>query len=140
MHSHPLARLTPVSRERLIRRHLDEGVPLKALAVQAGISLRSAYKWLARYRSGGVAALADRRSVRRTQRRTLDPHQLQQAVGLRHQRCTLRRIARVLKAPLSTVGRVMNALGLGRLRNLEPKAPVRRYQWERPGDMIHVDI
>jgi len=42
-------------------------------------------------------------------------------------------------APLSTVGRAMKALGLGRLRNLEPKAPVQRYQWEKPGDMIHVD-
>jgi hypothetical protein len=33
----------------------------------------------------------------------------------------------------------MKSLGLGRLRNLEPKAPVQRYQWEKPGDMIHVD-
>jgi hypothetical protein len=33
----------------------------------------------------------------------------------------------------------MKALGLGRLRNLEPKVPVQRYQWEKPGDMIHVD-
>jgi len=140
MHSHPLARLTPISRERLIRRHLDEGVPLKALAAQAGISLRTAYKWLSRFRAGGVAALADRRSVRRTQRRTLDPQQLQQAVDLRHQRCTLRRIARALCAPLSTVGRLMKGLGLGRLKNLDPKRLVRRYQWERPGDMIHVDI
>jgi len=139
MHSHPNARLTPISRERLICRHLDDGVPLKALAAEAGISLRSAYKWLARFRDGGVTALADRRSVRRTQRRTLDPQQLQQAVDLRHQRCTLRRIAKTLQAPLSTVGRVMNALGLGRLRSLEPKPPVRRYEWERPGDMIHVD-
>jgi transposase InsO family protein len=139
MHSHPNARLTPISRERLIRRHLDDRVPLKTLAAQAGISLRSAYKWLARYRTGGIAALADRRSVRRTQRRTLDPQQLQQAVDLRHQRCTLRRIARVLSAPLATVGRLMKALGLGRLKNLDPKPPVRRYQWERPGDMIHVD-
>ncbi|MCP9773900.1 IS481 family transposase [Synechococcus sp. Tobar12-5m-g] len=139
MHSHPNARLTPIGRERLICRHLDDGVPLKALAAEAGISLRSAYKWLARFRDGGLAALADRRSVRRTQRRTLDPQRLQQAVDLRHQRCTLRRIARALQAPLSTVGRVMNTLGLGRLKNLEPKVPVRRYQWERPGDMIHVD-
>ena len=130
--------LTPISRERLIRRHLDEGVPLKALAAEAGISLRSAYKWLARFRSGGPSALADRRSVRRHQRRTLDPQQLQQAVDLRHQRCTLRRIARALEAPLSTVGRVINSLGLGRLKNLEPN-PVQRYQRERPGNMIHVD-
>ncbi|WP_259725140.1 leucine zipper domain-containing protein [Synechococcus sp. CS-1332] len=51
MHSHPLVRLTPISRERLIRRHLDEGVQLKTLAAQAGINLRCAYKWLARARS-----------------------------------------------------------------------------------------
>jgi transposase InsO family protein len=139
MHSHPLARLTPLSRERLIRRHLDEKLPLRSLAAEVGISLRTAYKWLARFRSGGVTALADRRSVRRTQRRTLDPQQLQQAVDLRHQRCTLRRIARALQVPLSTVGRTLNALGLGRLRNLDPKPPVQRYQWQRPGDMIHVD-
>ena len=58
--------------------------------------------------------------------RTLDPQQLQQAVERRHQRCTLRRIAKSLGAPLSTVGRVMKSLGLGRLRNLEPKVPVQR--------------
>jgi hypothetical protein len=51
MHSHPLARLTPISRERLIRQQLDEGVQLKTLAAQAGFSLRCTYKWLARYRS-----------------------------------------------------------------------------------------
>jgi transposase InsO family protein len=118
---------------------MDHGESLSALAAQAGISLRTAYKWLARYRCGGHTSLADRRSVRRTQRRTLDPQQLQQAVDLRHQRCTLRRIAKVVGAPLSTVGRAMKALGLGRLRNLEPKAPVQRYEWEKPGDMIHVD-
>ena len=51
MHSHPLARLTPISRERLIRWHLDGGVQLKTLTAQAGISLRCPYKALARYRS-----------------------------------------------------------------------------------------
>ena len=139
MHTHPNARLTPLGRKRLLRRHIDHGEPLLVLAAQAGISLRTAYKWLARYRSGGHTSLADRRSVRRTQRRTLDPQQLQHALDLRHQRCTLRRIAKSLGAPLSTVGRVMNSLGLGRLRNLEPKAPVQRYQWEKPGDINHVD-
>ena len=86
MHRQPLARLTPLSRERLIRLHIDQGVPLLDLAAQAGISLRTAYKWLAHFRDGGVAALADRRSVRSSQRRTLDKHQLQQADQLRHQR------------------------------------------------------
>ena len=140
MHSHPNARLTQRGRERLVRRHLDDGVPLKVLAAQAGISLRSAFKWLARFRAGGPAALADRRSVRRSQRRTLDPRQLQKAVDLRHQRLHLRHIARLLAAPFSTVARTLSRLGLGRLRNLEPRPPVQRYEWERPGDLIHVDI
>jgi transposase InsO family protein len=61
-------------------------------------------------------------------------------VELRHQRCTLRRIARLLLVPISTLARAMRRLGLNRLRNLDPKPPVQRYQWERPGDMIHVDI
>jgi len=77
MPCHPTARLTPISRERLIRRPLDEGESLEALAAQTWISLRSAYKWLARFRDGGVTALADRRGVRRTHRQTLDPQQLQ---------------------------------------------------------------
>ena len=45
----------------------------------------------------------------------------------------------VFAAPLSTVGRVLKALGLGRLKNLQPAEPVRRYQWAQPSDTIHVD-
>ena len=78
--------------------------------------------------------------MRRTQRRTLDPQQLQQAVDLRHQRLHLRHIARLLQAPFSTVARALSRLGLGRLRNLDPKPLVQRYEWERPGDLIHIDI
>ncbi len=81
----------------------------------------------------------DRRSVRRSQRRTLDPQHLQRAVALRHEHCTLRRIARLLALPLSTVARTLKAMGLGRLKHLQPPVPVRRYQWARPGDMIDVD-
>ena len=88
MHTHPNARLTPLGRERLLRRHTEDHLPLSVLAAQAGISVRTAYKWLARYRLGGATALVDRCSVRRTQRRTLDPLQLQRAVDLRHERCT----------------------------------------------------
>ena len=123
-----------------MRRHIHDRCPLSVLAAEAGIGLRTAYKWLARYRAGGVAALVDRRSVRRTQRRTLDPQQLQQAVDLRHQRLHLRHIARLLQAPFSTVARALSRLGLGRLRNLDPKPLVQRYEWERPGDLIHIDI
>ena len=140
MHSHPNARLTHKGRLRLINQHLLHHRPLGELAAEAGISLRCAYKWLARYRSGGAAALMDRRSVRRTQQRTLDPQHLQRALELRHQRLHLRHIARLLAAPFSTVARALNQLGLGRLRNLDPKAPVQRYERETPGDLIHIDV
>ena len=122
MHSHPNARLTQKGRLRLVTQHLEYGRSLAELAVENGngISLRCAYRWLARYRSGGPTSLADRRSVRRTQRRTLDPQQLQQAVDLRHQRLHLRPIARLLQAPFSTVARALSRLGLSRLRNLDP--------------------
>jgi hypothetical protein len=58
--------------------------------------------------------------VRRTQRRTLDPQRLQEAVDLRHQRCTLRRIDRLLLVPNTTLAQAMRRLGLNRLRNLNP--------------------
>ena len=73
MQAHQNARLTHLSRERLLRRHIDGGEPLASLAAQVGISLHTDYKWLARYRSGGHTALENRRSDRCTQRRTLDP-------------------------------------------------------------------
>ena len=57
-----------------------------------------------------------------------------------HQRLHLRHIARLLAAPFSTVARVLSRLGLGRLRNLDPKPPVHRYERERPGDLIHIDV
>jgi hypothetical protein len=95
---------------------------------------------LALYRSGGLSTLADRRSLRRTHRRTLDPQQLQHAVDFRHQRLHLRHIARLLAAPFSTVARALNCLGLVRLHNLVPKPPVQRYEWYGPGDLIHIDI
>jgi len=69
----------------------------------------------------------DRGNVRRTQRRTVDPLQLQRFVELRHERCTLRRVVKLLPAPLSTVGRVLKAIGVGRLKNLQLAEPVRRY-------------
>ena len=115
MHTHGNARLTQKGRLRLVSQPLNDHRPLAELAAETGISLRCAYKWLARYRSGGAAALVDRRSIRRTQRLTLDPQRFQGAVELRHQRLHLRHIARLLAAPFSTVARALNRLGLGRL-------------------------
>jgi len=62
----PNARLAPSGRERLIRQRLDERRTLAELAIEHGISDRTARNWLARFSSGWTSALADRQSVRRT--------------------------------------------------------------------------
>jgi transposase InsO family protein len=140
MHTHANARMTQRGRLRLVSQQLIHHRPLAELASEAGISLRCAYKWLARYRSGGANALAERRSVRRTQRWTLDPQQLRRAVNLRHQRLHLRHSARRLANPFSTVARALNRLGLGRLRNLVAKPHVQRSEREHPGNLVHIDV
>jgi len=61
-------------------------------------------------------------------------------VALQHQRLHMRHIGRLLHAPFSTVARTLSRLGLGRLRNLDSKPPVQRYEWEWPGNVIHIDI
>jgi hypothetical protein len=66
MHSHLNARVTQKGRLRLLTHHLEYGRSLAELAVENGISLRCAYRWLARYRSSGPTSLAYRRSLRRT--------------------------------------------------------------------------
>jgi transposase-like protein len=140
MHSHPNARLTQKGRLRLVTQHLNHGRNLAELAAENGISFRCTYRWLARYRLGGAASLADRRSARCTQRRTLDPQQVQHVVDLPHQRLHLRHIARLLQAPFSTVARALSRLGLGRLRNLDAKPPVQPFEWKQPGDLFHINI
>ena len=49
-------------------------------------------------------------------------------------------IAARLPLARSTVSAVLGRLGLGRLRYLNPPPPVQRYQWSRPGALVHMDI
>ncbi len=59
---------------------------------------------------------------------------------MRRQRLTGKRIAAELKVSPATVSRVLCRLGLNRMRYLEPAVPVRRYEREHPGELIHIDI
>jgi len=60
--------------------------------------------------------------------------------ALRQRRFAAWQIAQRLRMALSTVCAVLKRLGLGKLSALEPKPPVLRYQQERPGELVHVDI
>ena len=63
MHSHPNARLKQKAVIRLVNQHLEHGRSLAELAAENGIRLRCAHRWLARYRSGSPASLANRPST-----------------------------------------------------------------------------
>lgn len=138
MNSHSRARTTPLSRADLIRRIEDEGVPVAEAAFRAGISVRTAYKWRARAREDGRDNLVDRRSVPERMPRITGQDRTALIVLLRRCRLSGPAIARVLRMPRSTVGRVLLRERLGRCR--PSRASVVRYQRQRPGELIHFDI
>ena len=114
--------------------------PVGAVAIAFGISERTVYKWLARHRAQGLAGLADRRSVARRRPHALAPAWLALIRVLRHAKLVAAEIAERVPIARSTKSAVLKRLGLARLRYLNPPSPVQRYEWSRPGEMVHMDI
>lgn len=136
MNIHENARTTPASRDLLIRRVLEQGWRTSQAAAAAGISCRTAYKWLRRYADEDVAGLRDRSSC---------PHRLPQewcdlVVYLRGFRQTARLIALQLGLARSTVSAVLSRRGLGPQAALEPPSPPCRYERRQAGELLHLDI
>lgn len=140
MNIHKNARTTPQSRALLVHRVLREHWPVSAVAMAFGVSERTVYKWLARYRAEGAAGLRDRRSVAHRRPHALTPAWLALIRLLRHGKLVATEIAAQLPLARSTVSAVLRRLGLGRLRYLNPPPPVQRYEWARPGELVHLDI
>ena len=141
MNSHQNARTTVYSRGLIVSRVLVEHCPPQRVAQEMGISLRTVYKWLARYRSEGTAGLQNRSSTPHCSPHRLGERWLALIEQLRREfRMTLRQIAERLRLAYSTVASAAKRLGLSRLKLLEPKEPVRRYERKRPGELLHLDI
>lgn len=138
MNVHKNARLTPVGRERAVKRVLSGERP-GAVGDSIGVSRETVFKWLRRWRQEGRPGLLDRSSRPLSSPQRMRRVRERQVVRLRRQRWSTVRIADQLKLPLSTVGAICRRHGLGRLRELEPVRPVVRYQWSRPGEMVHLD-
>lgn len=138
MNVHKNAQLTPRGREQLVAR-VVAGEPAAEVAAGSGVSVRTVWKWVARQRAGGSAALLDRSSRPRR-----SPHQVRRArerqvLRLRERRWTQAAIAGALQMPLSTVGSVCRRRGMGRLPNLETRPPVVRYERKHAGELVHLD-
>ncbi|WP_405192778.1 IS481 family transposase [Streptomyces anulatus] len=140
--SHRNARLTVHGRRLLVDR-VCSGRPVAHVAAEMGISRPTAHKWLRRWRSEGESGLIDRSS-----RPHRTPHRTSAATEARI--CRLRqerklgpaRLGPVIGMPVSTVHRVLTRHGLNRLAFLDrPTGQViRRYERERPGELVHVDV
>ena len=139
MNVHKNARLTPHGRER-IARQVASGQTPKTVSEAVGVCPRTARKWVERYRREGLAGLRDRSSRPHRLYRPTPQAVVEEIAVLRRQRCTGKQIASQVGVSPATVSRILRRLGLNKLSALEPAEPVRRYERERPGEMIHLDI
>ncbi len=139
MELHKNARSCPASRILLVHRILG-GIPVTSAAEAAGVSRRTAFKWKRRFEEAGEAALVDRSSRPHRMPRQAHPVRVDELLRLRRRRYTGPQIAARVGLSTATVARILARSGLSRLKSLEPQEPVVRYQRERPGELIHVDI
>jgi len=138
MNVHKNARLTRHGRERIVRQ-IQSGQTPEAVAQAAGVCLRTVRKWVDRYQREGLAGLGDRSSRPRRLRQPTPQAVVEMIEQLRRQRWTGKQIAVEVGVSPATVSRVLRRLGLNKLSALEPE-PIRRYEREHPGELIHLDI
>ena len=139
MNIHQNARLTPIGREQMVRAILSGQTP-EAAARAAGVCPRTSRKWLARFKSEGPAGLVDRSSRPNRLRSPTSQGIVNQVIALRRQRLSGQHIAKTVGVSPATVSRILKAAGLSRLKDLDEPEPVRRYQRDNPGELIHIDI
>jgi transposase InsO family protein len=141
MNLHKNARTTPYLRALIVKRVIEQRKSPQTVAEELGISLRTVYKWLRRFKDEGLSGLEDRSSKPHRCPHRLDSGWVDLIERLRREfRMTLRQIAEQLGLAISTVAAVLRRLGLSRLKLLEPKEPVLRYEKRHPGELIHLDI
>ena len=112
----------------------------KVVATTFGVCARTVRKWVERHRREGEAGLQDRSSRPRRLREPTPESVVVRIEALRRQRWAGRRIAAEVGVSPATVSRILKRLGLNKLKALEPAEPVRRYEREHPGELIHLDI
>jgi transposase InsO family protein len=139
MEVHARAPLSPIGRQRVVDRVVGECWSVAAAAAAAGVTERSVYRWLARWRAHGPAGLVDRRSVPGRIPHKTPADRVTAICALRRLRLTGAEIAERLGMPLSTVSAVLRREGLGKRSRLAPPEPVNRYERSTPGELIHID-
>jgi transposase InsO family protein len=140
MDTHKNAPLTPRGREMMVRTVVNCGPSKAAAARQFNTTAKTVAKWVERFRTEGIDGLRDRSSRPHSLPSQTAPATCAAVETLRRQRYTGKQIAAEVGISPATVSRILQRLGLNKLSALEPAEPVRRYEREHPGDLIHLDI
>jgi transposase InsO family protein len=139
MDIHKNARLTPHGRAWIVGQVASGQTP-EVVAATVGVCPRTVRKWVERHRLEGPSGLQDRSSRPHRLHRPTPDTIVTQVETLRRQRWTGQQIATTVGVSPATVSRILRRLGLNKLKALEPAEPVRRYEREHPGELIHIDI
>jgi transposase InsO family protein len=124
----------------MVRSVVEAGLSKAVAARQFNTTPKTVAKWVKRFRAEGVDGLRDRSSRPLSSPSQTAPATCAVIETLRRQRHTGQQIATEVGVSAATVSRILRRLRLSRIRDLEPAAPVRRYEREKPGEMIHLDI
>lgn len=137
---HSRARTTPAGRALLVKRVREENWSVQDASEAVGVSRQTGYKWLRREWKEGPGGLRDRSSRPRRIPRRVDDSWRHAVLDLRRCRMSSVQIAKKLELPRSTVSRIVQRAGLSRVQSLELPVPIQRYEWKRPGDLLHLDV
>jgi transposase InsO family protein len=136
MNMHKNARTTPHSRALMAER-VGRGEPIAAVARAFGVCPRTARKWVQR---AGEGALTDRSCRPRRSPTAISAAAMVEIQRLRQRQWTGAQIAAVVQLSPATVARTLTQLGVARLSALTPRPAIQRYEWLRPGQLLHLDI
>jgi transposase InsO family protein len=139
MRLHANAALSLKARARMVELVLAQDRSIALAAEAAGVSERTCAKWVARYRQAGPEGLLDRSSAPRRVHNRTDPRLVELLASLRRLRFTAPELADLLGMPVSTISGILKREGMGRLGRLGLE-PAVRYQRDRPGELIHIDV
>jgi transposase InsO family protein len=140
MKLHRNARTCPKSRRLLVERILDQQWSLTEAAAAAGVSERTARKWVARFKAEDGGGLEDRSSAPKRIPHRTSADRIESIKALRRLRMTAAEIAEALGMALSTVSLWLKRIGLGKRSRLEPPEPPNRYERRHPGELVHLDV
>jgi transposase InsO family protein len=141
--SHANAKLAPRGRLELARCVVEQGWPLRRAAERFQVSASTAARWAGRYRQLGPAGMADRSSRPHSSPRRTPTRIERRIIKVRlARRWGPARIGYLLGLHPSTVHRVLSRYRLARLAWLDRATgrPVRRYEHDRPGELVHLDV